>query len=317
MRSLITGTCGFVGPYLAELLLSKGHEVLGTAKKKSSSANQYPICEGDLLNREFVENLVSDFNPQAVYHLAGLSFLPTAEKDFSLALRANVEITYNLLSVLSQHSRRTQTPIKVILASTSEVYGKVNSLDLPVKECFLPKPLSNYGISKLMMEQLLNRFQSELISIVVARPFNHIGAGQSPQFVTASFASQLAQIKLKKRPPQIKVGNLEVYRDFTDVRDTVKAYLKIMESKCSGTYNISSGCATKIGTILTELQDIAETEVEILIHPEKARPSENPIFYGSHERLNCDTGWLPTITLRETLNEIYKYWLSVESVSST
>jgi GDP-4-dehydro-6-deoxy-D-mannose reductase len=318
MRSLVTGVCGFVGPYLASDLLAANHEVLGIVRSPINQTSLLPNLQvglGDLLDVDFINKQLDSFSPNLVFHLAGLSFVPTAERDFGLALKANVEATDNLLRALKANSLARSEPIRVLLVSTSEVYGRVPQDQLPITEVLPTSPANNYGLSKLMMELLAKKYQSELLSIVVARPFNHIGPKQSSDFVAASFARQIAQAKLGKRAPTIVVGNLDAYRDFMDVRDTVRAYKLILdgEFETSGVFNICSGIPTKISRILEVLIEQSGIDIDVSQDPKLLRPSENPYFYGSSQKLKAATGWEAITPLEDTLRDVLNYWLTVEA----
>jgi len=200
---------------------------------------------------------------------------------------------------------------KLLFVSTASVYGDIRSQDLPISEETPVSPNNNYGISKLAAEHIIAKHSARGLDAVVLRPFNHIGPGQGDQFVASSFAKQLAEIAAGKRPPQMKVGNLAVKRDFTDVRDICRAY-RLAAEKGRGTYLLASGCAVAIEEILQTLIKIAGVEVEVTQDPERLRGKEIPEIYGTSVKAERELGWRPEQSLTSTLEAVYDYW--VESI---
>jgi len=198
------------------------------------------------------------------------------------------------------------------MVTSADFYGPVQPADLPITEHTQPRPCLLYGVSKWALSRLIPLYQRRYdLPIVEARPFNHIGPRQATGFVVSDFASQLAAIKLGQRPPAISVGNLTAERDFTDVRDVVRAYRLLAETGRPGQpYIICSGKAVSIRTILDQLIDLAGVAVEVSQDPQRMRPSETPLLVGNHEKLSRDTGWEPQIPLRRSLADALGYWLA-------
>lgn len=304
MRALVVGACGFVGRHLCRYLESSGDEVIGTVFSESSGLT----CETlslDITDQIRCAELIRDCKPEVIYNLAGISFVPEAENDFSKTLQVNVGGPHNIFRA----AHLLQADVTVVLISSAEVYGKILPNDLPLTEETPCRPANNYSLSKLMSEHVVNRYvQFGAVKGVIMRPFNHIGIGQDERFVVSSFASQLAAIAKGKSKPVIRVGNLEARRDFCDVRDVVRAY-RLAAEKREGLYNVSSGRSYRIADLLQWLMNISELEVKIEQDPARMRPSEVPEIRGSYERARTELGWEPEFDIRNTLEEIYRSYL--------
>lgn len=303
MRALVTGAEGFVGRYLIEHLIESGDEICGTVQNLPHITPSYRTEVVDVSDQESCRKILVDFKPEVIYHLAGISFVPEAEENFLKALTVNVVGTSNIFRT----AYLLNLPCKIVLISSAEVYGKVKSANLPVHEGVGIAPANNYSLSKAMSELVAQRYGGTgKLSYVIMRPFNHIGAGQDLRFVASSFARQLSLIARGESAPIIKVGNLEARRDFSDVRDIVRAY-RLAAQKGQGTYNLGSGRAISIRSLLDLLVLISGQKVEIQQDPARMRAAEVPELYGSYEKAKRELGWEPKIELRDTLESIYQY----------
>ena len=308
MKALVTGATGFVGNYLVNHLLQSGDEVCGTyiVVNGLSDVGKVDGCryvECDVTNEKLAQQLIADFQPDVVYHLAAIAFVPEAEGNFSKALEINVAGTNSIIRACTLLDKK----VNFLFISSAEVYGR--STTFPVTEENPIAPNNNYSLTKIMAEFVLNRYVSaNKISGVIVRPFNHIGPFQNDRFVVSSFAKQLALIANHKAEPVMKVGNLTSKRDFSDVRDIVRAY-RLAALKGSGVYNLCSGQAYEIQDILDTLIKISGLKVAIKQDPERIRPSDTPINYGSYAKAERELGWHPEYKLEETLRDIYSYWL--------
>ncbi len=306
MRAMVTGACGFVGDYLVRHLVENDDEVFAAVYKYQTGKRLYPVPPRplDVCDPEACLRAISDFRPEVIYHLAGISFVPEAENDFDHALLVNVGAVNNIYRVC--HLMKYQTT--VVLVSSGEVYGKVSPQELPVTEESPLRPSNNYSLSKAMAELVAQRYDREgTVKTVIMRPFNHVGPGQNERFVTASFSQQLARIAHGRCAPRLQVGNLDAQRDFCDVRDMVRAY-RLGAVRGHGMYNLGSGRAVAISEILNMLIDISGLSVVLEQDPSRMRPSEVPSSYGSYEKVKRELGWEPQIPLRQTLSDIYQYW---------
>ncbi len=309
MRALITGASGFVGNHLVPHLVAAGDEVLGTGLPVNSPAEApppWPTVPLDIRDASACRKVIDEFRPDVIYHLAGMAFVPDAERDFNQALLVNVAGTYNIFN--SRHDLRMNC--KIVFISTGEVYGRIDPSDLPVTESTPLRPANNYSLSKVMAELLSERFlRQSWVPCVMMRPFNHIGPGQRPDFAVSSFAQQLARIACGKADPVLHVGNLDAKRDFTDVRDIVRGY-RLAALMGTGTYNLCSGKGVAMSEILNTLIQIAGVKVNIERDPARLRPSDVPEIYGSYARAAKELNWRPEISLQQSLQDVYASWLA-------
>jgi GDP-4-dehydro-6-deoxy-D-mannose reductase len=304
---LVTGGTGFVGKHLVRHLQDQGDVVIATGLHAGGEEVEGTVWI-DLRDAERVQQLVKEVRPQVIYHLGGIAFVPQADKDFELTLAVNVGGTHSVFKAAAS----LDEPIKVVLVSTGEVYGKIDASSLPVTEEVPVKPANNYSLTKVMAETVAHRYGRERhVEYVIMRPFNHIGAGQDDRFVTSSFARQLARIARGKAAPEIRVGNLEAARDFSDVRDIVAAYRRA-GSLGDGIFNLGSGVPIAIRAVLDRLIAIAGLDVRVVVDQDRYRPSEVPVIYASVERARTVLGWSPRISLDASLEVVYRYWFDRE-----
>ncbi len=314
MRALITGVGGFVGGFLAKHLIESGDEVFGTIYSGNARAYALPLTEIktfqiDLSDTAKTIDLVNSIKPDVIYHLAGIAFVPEAEENFDRVLRSNVLATSNVVRAAHLLGR----PTKVVFVSSAEVYGKVSPDQIPISEGVPPQPANNYSLTKLMSEEVVHRYaRGNTISAVIVRPFNHIGPRQDPRFVASSFARQVAQIKLGIVPPVMKVGNLEAKRDFSDVRDIVRAY-RLSATKGSGIYNLGVGHSCAVRLILETLVKFVDQKISIESDPSRMRGPEVPEIYSDCSKAFKDLGWKTEIPLERSLRDTFDFWVDFES----
>lgn len=307
-RILLTGANGFVGKVLRTQLEASGHEVIGACTSTAASANTPNAVHLDVRDPESISGALQVSRPTHVIHLAAISHVPTSFRDPLLTWQTNVMGSLNLLEAIKQH----YPDAFVLFASSSEVYGESFKSGTPLNEDASCKPLNPYAASKVAAEAAFNEYFRQGVRGVIARPFNHIGPGQSPDFVTASFAKQIAEIEQGKQAPVLRVGNLEAYRDFLDVRDVCGAYMQLLELQPDASHprlvNIASGQARKIQEILDVLLAQSQASISVEQDPDRLRPSDIPFAVGSSERLHSATGWTPSHSLSETLGDLLDYW---------
>jgi len=323
-KVFITGIEGFVGEHLLQELLSHNYKVVGLYYTDLSAVHleKYgiPLYAGDITDRKDIWEILDKVEPNTIIHLAAITSIPQSIQFPMNTWKVNLWGTLNIMEWIRQ--RKPQT--KLLAISSGEVYGIPDSEDeLPFTEKNSLKPVNIYASTKAAAEMAARQYRNIWkLPIVIARPFNHIGPGQSNKFVASAFAKQIAEIMEKKIEPIVRVGNLLAHRDFLDVRDVVRAYRMLISDESIFyqkndnlpvgnriVFNICSGNPIEIQTILDMLIDISDIEVEIEIDSNKFRPIDIPIIYGSHEKITKRTGWRPDIPLRKTLNDTLQYWL--------
>ncbi|MBW2989443.1 GDP-mannose 4,6-dehydratase [Candidatus Woesearchaeota archaeon] len=312
VKALITGITGFVGSHLAELLLSKGYEVWGIVRWRSTTENirhissKLKIIEADLNDSHSFYAAIQKIKPDEIYHLAAQSFVPTSWTAPADTMKTNAIGTINLFEAV----RKAGIDPKIHVAGSSEEYGLVLPEETPIKETNPLRPLSPYGVSKIAQDMLSYQyFKSYGLKTVLTRGFNHSGPRRGDVFVCSDFAKQIAGIEQRKKEPVIKVGNLEAKRDFTDVRDMVKGYyLALQEGKPGERYNICSGKAYSMQQVLDILLGLSEAKITVEKDPERVRPSDVPILLGDNSKFKEATGWKPEISFEQTLKDLMAYW---------
>ena len=301
-RVLVTGAAGFVGHHLVRELESSGHEVATTdalPPEAPAAAGLPDYSRADLRDAEVMRALVRATRPDAVVHLAGVSFVPDGARDPSLALTVNIGGTWTLAEALAAEAPRA----RLLFVSTAQVYGTIPS-PAPLREESPLRPLSLYAVTKVAGESLLlARHAAGTLDAVVARPGNHTGPGQTPKFVAPAFARQVLAAK-RGEVSALRVGNLDSIRSFADVRDVVRAYRLLLERGASGgVYNVASPANVRIGELLDRLRALAGCDAPVETDPALWRPTDAcPDLDVS--RLRADTGWAPAFSLDDTLRDL-------------
>lgn len=245
--------------------------------------------------------------PDWVVHLAAQSHVPSSWADPAATFQINVGGTATLLKVLTE----TGFKGRLLYVSSADVYGSVPAQLLPLSEDVPAEPRNPYAASKLAAEMLCRQWaRAQPLDIVIARPFNHTGPGQRPDFALPAFARDIAAIKQGRQPATIMAGDLGVTRDFLDVRDVVAAYVALLDKGRSGEiYNVCSGRESNLSEALQALIALSGVRAEITADPSRMRPSEQRRMCGSHDKLTAATGWQPAIPLRETLGDLLDFWM--------
>mgnify|MGYP000911375058 FL=1 len=304
-KVLVTGIDGFVARYLYDYLLKSGYDVYGTTINEIYTNDKIKIFKMNLLNAENVNNVIKNIKPNMIFHLAGQSAVGLSWQKPVLTIDVNVNGTLNLLEAVKNNNINP----KILIVGSSDQYGIIKPEDCPIKETQLQIPQSPYGISKKTQEELGKLYvKAYKMNIIFVRAFNHIGAGQGENFVIPDFASKIVKIE-KGADPILKVGNLDTWRDFTDVRDIVKGYLMLLKNgKVGESYNIGSGNVIKVKDILKKLISLSYKEIKVEIDKEKFRPVDVPIVQCDNTKIKKDTGWSPEISIDKTLKDVLKYW---------
>ncbi len=313
MRCLITGITGFAGSHLADYLLSQGNcEVHGIIRWRSRTENiehlrgRVHLHECDLRDASAVNRVIAKVMPERIYHLAAQSYVPMSWTAPIETLSTNILAQANLFEAV----RAYNCPCRIQIAGSSEEYGLVFPDEVPIKEANPLRPLSPYAVSKVAQDLMGYQYhQSYKMEIIRTRGFNHTGPRRGEVFVTSSFAKQIAEIEKEKREPVLYVGNLEVVRDFTDVRDTVRAYYLILEKGIPGeVYNVATGKGYKVREVLEILKGLSRAKFEVRQDPNRLRPSDVELLIGDPTKLKQATGWEPQIPFEQTLADLLNYW---------
>ena len=311
MRVLLTGIAGFAGSFLAEMLVNEPDtEVHGIVhrhdRRIAHLAGRLHLHRGDLRNAVWVGEVVEQVRPDYTLHLAAWSDVGGSWQQPWTTYELNIQCQLNLLEAL----RRWQPTCRTLVVSSNEIYGLVTPGDLPIDEETPFRPNSPYGVSKIAQDMMaLQYFNSHKMPIIRARSFNHLGPGQADDFAASAFARQIAEIECSRREPVVRVGNLDAERDFTDVRDVVRAYWLLMQHGEAGLcYNVGSGTPHSIRWLLDTLLALSPAQINVEIDPTRLRPSDVPRSYCDNRRLRQATGWQPEIDLRTALQDLLESW---------
>jgi GDP-4-dehydro-6-deoxy-D-mannose reductase len=315
MRVLITGFTGFVGSHLAEHLIARGDvEVFGTHRWRSRMDNvehlrdRVRFVECDLRDAGAILRVLREVRPERIFHLAAQSYVPTSWLAPAETLSGNVLGQLHLFEAI----RALDLPARVHIAGSSEEYGLVLPDEIPIREDNPLRPLSPYAVSKVAQDMLAYQYwQSYRLHAVRTRGFNHTGPRRGEVFVTSNFARQIAQIEKGLREPVVWVGNLDSVRDFTDVRDMVRAYWLALERGAPGeVYNVCSGRGYTARQVLDILLGLAQVKVTVQEDPARMRPSDVTLLVGDCSKFRNATGWQSTIPFEVTLKDLLEHWRS-------
>lgn len=299
-RVLVTGAAGFVGSYLTDHLLASGWDVAGHDQRAPSRGN-IAFYEGDILSRDGMARTLQDFQPDVIFHLAGLLKAERPETFYDVHVLGTVTLFESVVEAGLQP--------RVVVASSSAVYGPGLGRR-PITESFRARPVTHYAVSKLAQEMTAMRYFTSIgLPVICVRSFNLLGPGLSPDMAPSAFARQIAQAELGKIPAQILTGDLSAQRDYVDVREAVRAYSLIAEhGKAGQTYNVCSGRAVSIRECLQILLDQARVPIEAIVDPARMQKNDVPIQIGSAKKLRESTRWKATIPLKQSLVDLLNDW---------
>jgi GDP-4-dehydro-6-deoxy-D-mannose reductase len=290
VRAFVTGGHGFVGRFLCAHLAEHGDEVVAP-----------PADEVDVTDAAAVRKALEEAEPHAVYHLAGVASVAASWRDPTGVFAVNAGGTVAVLDA----ARTLPRPPRVLVVSSAEVYGRVPSEALPIGEEQPFSPVTPYAATKAAAElAALQAFLGWELPVVRARPFNHIGPGQSPEFAVAAFAGRIVEA-VRSGERSLRVGNLTARRDLTDVRDVVRAYrLLVLHGAPGEAYNVCSGRDVAMEDVVRRLLDVADARLEVEVDPGLLRPVDLPVLRGDARKLHAATGWTPEVPLERTLADV-------------
>lgn len=293
MKAFLTGANGFVGNWLSRHLDACGDEVV-------------PAPEGfDVTDPESVRRAVIDAQPDVLFHLAAQSHVGESWKNPARTFAVNATGTLHVLDA----ALACDEPPRVLVISSSEVYGNVKEADLPLTESSPLAPVTPYASSKVAGEYLgLQAYLGTKLPVIRTRSFNHVGPGQAPNFLVSALAQRIVKAE-REGQTTLAVGNLEARRDYTDVRDVVRAYRLLAEKGTPGAvYNVCSGSDMAVSAVADRLLALSSAKLQLTVDPDLVRPVELPALRGDNSSLRQATGWSPEITLDQTLADVLRYW---------
>lgn len=307
-RALIIGAAGFVGSYLIDHIQKHcvWSIVVTKMPQETMACPGVDICDLDILAPEAIEWLLEEQRPDYIFHLAAQSSVAVSWKNPGLTVDVNVKGSLNVLDAV----RKLDYKPRVLLIGSGEEYGHVRENEVPVQEDNVLRPGNIYAATKACQNMIGAIYaQAYGMDVMMVRAFNHVGPNQSPIFVVADFCKQTAEIEAGLKEPVIKVGNLSARRDFSDVRDVVRAYVELMEKgKAGETYNVGSGNAVEIRKILDMILSRSKKEIRVEVEPSRMRPVDVPVIEADISKLKACTGWEQKITLEETIQDTLEYW---------
>lgn len=309
-KALIIGGAGFVGKYLTEYLLTEMKwQVFVTKLSHEVSNLEIPkenIYDLDILDLEETKKVLQEIQPDYIFHLAAQSSVALSWKNPDLTLDVNIKGGVHILEA----ARTLDYKPSILMIGSGEEYGYILPEEIPLKEDVLPRPGNIYAATKVCQNMISSIYaKAYQLDVKMVRAFNHIGPGQADMFVVANFCKQVAEIEAGKKEPILHVGNLEAKRDFTDVRDVVRAYALLVQHGESGeTYNIGSGKAISIQELLERILALSTVKIEVQQVPERMRPSDIPIIEANIDKIKEATNWKPVISLETTLIDTLDYW---------
>lgn len=304
MRVLVTGADGFVGRHLVPFLRAAGHRVVETVLQ-SAGVERPEVRRLDVTDAGACRALTRDTVPTHVVHLAAVSQIRQSLDDPEATYRINVEGTRNVLEAARLLPERP----RVLVIGSAEEYGSNPGQPLPELPVDALRPRSPYAASKVEVERLIERNPVYRRLAIRTRSFPHLGPGQSRGFFSADVASLLVEIEQGRRPPVLPLGNLDAVRDYSDVRDIVRAYVLLLERGTVGeVYNVCSGRGVRMQAVLEQMLAVAGVPARVEADPAKLRPSEIPVLIGDNAKLREAVGWKPQIPLEESLRDVIAWW---------
>ncbi len=307
-KALIIGAGGFVGSYLIDCLHDEFHMDVYATKLKGTelshpSAQVYDL---DILSKEDLVELLYNIRPDYIFHLAAQSSVSVAWKNPMMTIDVNIKGSVNVMDAV----RELYYKPRILVIGSGEEYGHIKEGETPISEETILRPGNIYAATKACQNMIGSIYAKAYdMEMMLVRAFNHVGPGQAPLFVVSDFCKQTAEIEKGMKEPVIHVGNLSARRDFTDVRDVVRAYaLLVMKGTAGETYNVGSGNAMAIQDILDMIVGMSSADIAVEIDKNKIRPVDVPVIEADITKINRETGWKPVISIEQTIRETLDYW---------
>lgn len=306
-KALIIGAAGFVGGYLIKELVNQDYDVYSTKLPNMDWSNDLSkVVDLDILNKDSIVKLFLEIKPDVIFHLAAQSSVALSWKNPGLTVDINIKGSINVMDAL----RELPYSPRALFIGSGEEYGYIHEDETPITEENALRPGNIYAATKVCQNMIGHIYvEAYGLNIILVRAFNHIGPEQAPLFVVSDFCKQVAEIEAGKQEPVIKVGNLSARRDFTDVRDVVKAYVKLVEEGVPGeTYNVGRGEAIAINDLLQMIISKSKVDIQVEVDQNKLRPVDVPEICADTTKIHELTGWKPEISLEQTIEETLEYW---------
>lgn len=314
MKAFVTGINGFAGSYLAEALIGAGHTVGGTVFTGTSTENishiigDLQLFQLDLTDKKALDSVFKSYNPEMIFHLAGVSSVKDSFENPRKTFNINVIGSLNVLEAV----KSIVPHAKSLLVSSGDVYGESLLSGMLTNEEVKPIPSSPYGVSKVALDMLGRVYaRSYNLNVVIARPFSHIGPRQTDDFFIPTVATQISEIKRGKGDGSLRLGDLNISRDFTDVRDVVSAYLLLMEKGRKGeAYNICSGKQYLLKDLVDIMIEYSQKDIMILLDKERLRENDLACMKPDNSKIINEIGWRSKIDIKNTLKDVLNYWIA-------
>lgn len=319
MKVLITGIGGFAGSHLAEYISSHtSSEIFGVlrdAEKDDNLSNvrrAMTLSTGEITDFQSIFKIIKEVKPEIIFHVAGQAFVPSSFEHAAETFKTNVIGTINIFEAVKACEIRP----RIVVVTSGEVYGETFGLPQLHTEQSIPQPVNPYAASKTSMDYIAQTYKKyEGLDIVIARPFNHTGPRQRPNFVCSSLARQIVTIQKNKAPRTLNIGNIKARRDFTDVRDIVRGYwmLSQIDNKTNYIFNLCSGNIVSIEEIIKIYQEIVGVAFELNVESKRLRGYDIQLLAGNNSALVHSVGWKPEIPFKQTLTDLLNYWTEKEN----
>ncbi|MDD8018492.1 MAG: GDP-mannose 4,6-dehydratase [Bacteroidota bacterium] len=319
MKVLITGIGGFAGSHLADYILSHTQsELFGLIHDSEKTENirqhngKIQLYQCDIAEFQPVFKVIKEIKPDIIFHTAGQAFVPSSFEYAAETFRTNVIGTINLFEAV----KACEISPRIIVVTSGEVYGETFGLPSLHSEQSIPQPVNPYAASKTSVDYIAQTYKKyEGLNIVIARPFNHTGPRQKPNFVCSSLARQISAIQKTHSPKVLRVGNIKTRRDFTDVRDIVRGYwmLSQIDNKTNFIFNLCSGTIFSIEEIINIYSELTNQKFELQVEPKRLRGYDIQLLAGNANAINHSLGWKPSIPMKQTLTDLLEFWMQKEN----